>query len=159
STPQAKYLKEAAYAAVLSWKNCLSVEDSGDDRKKATEEKVAQGAKAKKAGETDSEKVFAPKPIPDRQKKMIEAFDTYIKYVPDSNELPTIKYRKARIYYEYDHLDEAAPLFEEIADKHKGSDLAIYSANLLLDILSIKKQLKRLEEKVDEYIASPELTK
>ena len=30
--PTAKYLKEAAYAAVISWKNCLSVEDSGDER-------------------------------------------------------------------------------------------------------------------------------
>ena len=42
---------------------------------------------------------------------MIGAFDTYIKYVPDAPELVTIKYRKARIYYEYNHFDEAAKLF------------------------------------------------
>ena len=45
--------------------------------------------------------------IPEYQKKMIGAFDTYIKYVPDAPELVTIKYRKARIYYEYNHFDEA----------------------------------------------------
>ena len=49
---------------------------------------------------------------------MIAAFDTYIKYVPDSPELPNIKYRKARIYYEYNHFDEAIPLFKDIAEHH-----------------------------------------
>ena len=48
---------------------------------------------------------------------MIAAFDTYIKYVPDAPELVTIKYRKARIYYEYNHFDEAAKLFEDIVDE------------------------------------------
>jgi tetratricopeptide (TPR) repeat protein len=162
--PNAKYLKESAYAAVLAWKNCLSVEDSKEDAGNAHGSKLQETANAKKSAkgskeEITAEKVFAPKPIPDRQMKMIAAFDTYIKYVPDSNELPTIKYRKARIYYEYDHLDEALPLFEEIADKHRSSDLAIYSANLMLDILAIKKNYKKLEEKVDDFYASPELTK
>ena len=67
---------------------------------------------------------------------MIAAFDTYIKYVPDAPELVTIKYRKARIYYEYNHFDEASPLFEDIVDKHPKHELAIYSANLLLDTLN-----------------------
>jgi len=164
TNPNAKYLKEAAYAAVISWKNCLSVEDSREDADKSRVEKREEGKKAKAASkgskeEVTAEKVYAPKPIPDRQKQMIEAFDTYIKYVPDSAELPTIKYRKARIYYEYDHIDEAMPLFEDIAEHHKNSDLAIYSANLLLDCLSIKHNFKKLEEKVDEFLASPELTK
>src|SRR5678816_3300506 len=30
-SPKAKYLREAAYAAVISWKNCLSVEESAED--------------------------------------------------------------------------------------------------------------------------------
>ena len=78
----------------------------------------------------------------DRQnkQKMIDAFDTYIKYVPDSPELPNIKYRKARIYYEANHFDEALPLFKDIADHHQDSELALYSANLLLDCLSFKKK-------------------
>ena len=62
--------------------------------------------------------------IPEYQKKMIGAFDTYIKYVPDAPELVTIKYRKARIYYEYNHFDEAAKLFEDIVNKHPKHELA-----------------------------------
>ena len=49
---------------------------------------------------------------------MISAFDTYIKYVPDAPELVTIKYRKARIFYDYNHFDKAVPLFQDIVEKH-----------------------------------------
>jgi tetratricopeptide (TPR) repeat protein len=146
--PKAKYLKDAAYAAVISWKNCLSVEDSKED---------ATASSAEKRKEQD--KTFAEKKIPDRQLKMIEAFDTYIKYVPESKELPSIKYRKARIYYEYNHIDEAIPLFEDLAYHHRDSDLAIYSANLLLDCLLIKKQFNDIEKHVDTFLAAPELQK
>ena len=151
--PNAKYLKDAAYAAVISWKNCLSVEDSAEDAQKGHGEKLKEGK------ETKGPDKFSAKTIPDRQKQMIEAFNTYIKYVPDSPELPTIKYRKARIYYEYDHIDEAIPLFKDIADHHRNSDLAVYSANLLLDCYAIKKDYKSVEIAVDEFLQSPELTK
>jgi tetratricopeptide (TPR) repeat protein len=153
--PTAKYLKDAAYAAVISWKNCLSVEDSKDDVAQAHADKMKQGKEAPK-GQSDK---FAERKIPDNQMRMIKAFDTYIKYVPDSKELPTIKYRKARIYYEYNHIDEAVPLFKDIAEKHKDSDLAIYSANLLLDCYAMKKDYKGVEAAVEEFLASPELTK
>src|SRR5262249_1629281 len=102
--PTSKYLKEAAYAAVISWKNCLSVEDSVEDAQKGRTEKRKEAA-AQKGKEVKEEDKFAPMPIPDRHKKMLEAFDTYIKYVPDSPELPNIKYRKARVYYETNHFD------------------------------------------------------
>jgi len=148
--PKARYLKDAAYAAVISWKNCLSVEDSKEDADKERAEKRAGG---------NNENKFAEKKIPDRQMKMIEAFDTYIKYVPESKELPNIKYRKARIYYEYNHLDEAIPLFADLAEHHRDSDLAIYSANLLLDCLVIKKELKQVEKYVDEFLAVKEFEK
>lgn len=152
-SPTAKYLKDAAYAAVISWKNCLSVEDSAQDLASAQQDKRGGAAKA------SSDERFAEQKIPERQMKMIEAFDTYIKYVPESKELATIKYRKARIYYEYNHFDQAIPLFREIAEHHKDSDLAIYSANLLIDCLAIKKDFKGVEQAVDVFLASPELTR
>src|SRR5262249_34316174 len=136
--PKAKYLRDAAYAAVISWKNCLSVEDSADDTTRIQQEKRKEG----KESTAKKEEKFVEKKIPDRQQKMIEAFDMYIKYVPDAPELCTIKYRKARIYYEYNHIDEAIPLFRNVVDTCKTSDLAIYSANLLLDCYAIKKNYK-----------------
>src|SRR5204863_5290639 len=119
--PQGKYVKEAAFAAVLAWKNYFNLDDAGLGPDK-------QGK---------NEKDFSPQKIPEYQNKMIEAFDTYIKYVPDSPELVKIMYRKARIYYEYNQFDKAIPLFEQVLVKFPEHELAVISANLLLDSINI----------------------
>jgi tetratricopeptide (TPR) repeat protein len=141
--PKGKYVKDAAYAAVLAWKNALNIDDSGEgvDKEKS------------KAGE------MKPRQIPEYQKKMIDAFDTYIKYVPDAPELVKIKYRKARVFYDYNHFDEAIKLFADIVDHHVTDDLAIYSANLLLDCLNILKRYKELLATVEKYLGNPVLMK
>ncbi len=144
---KAKYRNEAAYAAVISWKNCLDIDDSREEAQQARQRQIAQG-KQKGTSPADA---FAEHPIPDRYKKMLEAFDTYIKYVNDSKELPSIKYRKARVYYEYNHFDEAAPLFKDLVDHHVTSELAIYAANLYLDCLAIGKKFDVLETTIDDF--------
>src|SRR4051795_9395470 len=59
--PTAKYLKEAAYAAVISWKNCLSIEDTGqealDDMKKKHLE-AKKGPSSKEGKEASDEPVL-----------------------------------------------------------------------------------------------------
>jgi tetratricopeptide (TPR) repeat protein len=150
--PKGKYAKDAAYAAVLGWKNALQVDDEGlgPDAKKAHEQKQAEDTKGKKP---------EPKPIPEYQGKMIAAFDTYIKYVPDAPELPVIRYRKARIYYEYNHFEEAAKLFQDVVEKHPNHELAIYSANLLLDSLNALGKTKEVVAWVDKFLEMPNLMK
>ncbi|MCS6914798.1 MAG: tetratricopeptide repeat protein [Myxococcales bacterium] len=158
--PKGPKLKDAAYAAVISWKNCLDVADEGQEEKAKVEEdrrqKRRQSAQAQQQPQKE-EQIFAKRPIPEKQQKMLEAFDTYIKYVPDAPELVTIKYRRARVFYEYNHFEEAMPLFRDIAENHPKSELAIYSANLLLDCMAILKDYKNLESQVDKFLASPDL--
>src|SRR5450432_76296 len=134
--PQGKYVKDAAYAAVLAWKNALNVDDH-EQRELVENDREKMKAKGNK---------LEPIKIPEYQQKMIGAFDTYLKYVPDAKETVTIKYRKARIYYEYNHFEEAAPLFEDIVTKHQKHELAIYSANLLLDSLNALGKTKEVVE-------------
>ncbi len=141
--PKGKYVKEAAYAAVLAWKNALNISDEGEGVDK----------------DKDREKKLEPRPIPEYQQKMVEAFDTYIKYVPDAPELVKIKYRKARVFYDYNHFDDAIKLFADIVDHHTTDELAIYSANLLLDCLNILHRYKELLQTVDKYLANPILMK
>ena len=68
---------------------------------------------------------------------MLRAFSRYICYVDNSDDVVQIKYRRARIYYESNHFEEAAVLFKDIAFNHKDSELAEYAANLYLDCLNI----------------------
>lgn len=149
--PKGKYAKDSAYAAVLGWKNALQVDDEGlgPDARDAH----------KKFEKEDDKKKKEPKTIPEFQQKMIGAFDTYIKYVPDAPELPVIRYRKARIFYEYNHFDEAAKLFQEVVEKHPNHELAVYSANLLLDSLNAQGKTREVVAWVDKFLEMPNLMK
>ena len=142
--PKGKYVKDAAYAAVLAWKNALNVDDH--EQKDLVENDRAKMKDSEKASKLE------PLKIPEYQQKMINAFDTYLKYVPDAKETVTIMYRRARIFYEYNHFAEAAPLFQEIVDKHCDDELAIYSANLLLDSLNAQGKTKQVVENVDKFL-------
>jgi len=119
-----KLMKEAAYAAVLGWKNALNV----DPRIKNQADKVEDIDKEYK-GKPE------PKPIPPREEKMLAAFDIYINYIkdPKDDELVGMKFLKANIYRRYNHFDEAIPLFMDILDHHRQHETAEYAANLLLD--------------------------
>src|SRR3954469_21665871 len=149
--PKGKYVKDAAYAAVLGWKNALNVDDHEQkDQVDRDRDKFNKNQKSEK---------LQPMEIPEYQKKMVGAFDTYIKYVPAAPELVVIKYRKARIYYEYNHFDEASKLFQDIVEKHPNHELAIYSANLLLDALNAQGKTKEVVHYVDKFLEMPELMK
>jgi tetratricopeptide (TPR) repeat protein len=117
----AQLIKTAAYAAVLSWKNALNV----DPRVKDTP----------LDDEKNYDKIPPKQPIPEREQKMLAAFDIYINYVkdPKDEELVGMMFLKANIYRRYNDFDSALPIFEEILDKHRDHETAEYAANLLLD--------------------------
>lgn len=118
-----KLMKEAAYAAVLGWKNALNVDPRVKQQAGDIDEKAAYDKKPE------------PKPIPEREQKMLDAFDIYINYIkdPKDDELVGMKFLKANAYRRYNHFDKAVPLFMDILDKHREHETAEYSANLLLD--------------------------
>lgn len=138
-----KLQKESAYAAVLGWKNALAV----DPRVKGPTVEVGE----------ESDKIPEPKPIPDREQKMLEAFDIYINYIkdPKDDELVGMKFLKANMYRKYNHFDEAVPLFEDIIKNHPGHETAYYSANAVLDSLIITHRYNDMLKWVDYFAANP----
>jgi tetratricopeptide (TPR) repeat protein len=119
-----KQKKESAYAAVLGWKNALAV-DPRTQTPEADMTKLEDAPPPK------------PKPISEREQKMIDAFDIYIKYIKDPNdeELVMMKFLKARILWTHDHLDKALPSFQEIVEKYPKHETAGYSAAIIRDSL------------------------
>jgi tetratricopeptide (TPR) repeat protein len=117
----AQLIKTAAYAAVLSWKNALNVDPRVKD--------------SPLDDEKNYDKIPPKQPIPEREQKMLAAFDIYINYVkdPKDDELVGMMFLKANIYRRYNDFDSALPIFEEILDKHRDHETAEYAANLLLD--------------------------
>ena len=139
---EAKLMKEAAYAAVLGWKNALNV----DPRVK---QQVAD------EDTKDQTKKPEPKPIPEPEQKMLAAFDIYINYIkdPKDDELVGMKFMKGNIYRRYNHFDEATPIFEDILKNHRTHETAEFSANLLLDIYNRQQKFDELGALADKLDA------
>ncbi|MDB4970590.1 MAG: Tetratricopeptide repeat protein [Myxococcales bacterium] len=136
--PKGKYTQEAAYALVISVKNAAHLDDH----------------KVPDAG--------APCPPPPTVctitpdfTRMLAAFDRYLAVVAQSEERPNIEYRRARIYYEFNQLDKAAPLFDAIVARYPQHELAVYSANLEMDCLAILKRYDQLRGLVARLKKSP----
>jgi tetratricopeptide (TPR) repeat protein len=148
-----KLMKESAYAAVLGWKNALNVDPRVREQAQADEPKNAKKP-GKGAGSNETEEIGPPQPIPEREQKMLAAFDIYINYIkdPKDDELVGMKFLKANIYRRYNHFDEAIPIFLDILDHHREHETAEYSANLLLDTYNRQKNYDALLALVDKLV-------
>jgi TolA-binding protein len=151
SQPGGKYTREAAFAAVLAWKNANMVDDE-------TRRQELERGRERLSGGLTCGKV-APQSIPDSEQKMIGAFHTYAKQVPDAPELPVMIYREAYIYYDHNHLDRAEPLFLEVVQKYPKHELAVFSANLFLDTLNMECKSKEVIAWTRKFIDMPELAR
>jgi tetratricopeptide (TPR) repeat protein len=119
-TPENK--KQAVLATVYAWKNALAVDvDTEPPPAISEKDKCDENIKA------DA--------IPEKQQKMVAAFDLYIKNVtdPKDSELVTIKFLKGRIFWRYKAYAAAIPLFQDVIDHNPDSDGAEFAANLLMD--------------------------
>lgn len=115
--------KEAAYAAVLGWKNANDV----DPRTKVPETKISE--------KDDGSKLPEPEEIPESEAKMIDAFDIYITYIkdPKDKDLVEMKFFKARIFWRYKHYEKAIPMLEDLVENHLETEIGEFAVNLLLD--------------------------
>jgi tetratricopeptide (TPR) repeat protein len=139
--PQGQYTSDAAYAAVLCYNKSYQLTFQSSETKvrgKGMAEKEKKKGKGKgKEDKEDEVAKYKSRDFSPLESGMLNAFQRYICFVPDSEDLPQIKYRRARIYYESNHFEEASVLFKDITFNHPTSDLAVYAANLYLDSLNV----------------------
>ena len=146
--PSGKYTKDAAYAQMLAMKNYLEYDETGGRSKacKVNTEGVCvyKDKKRKKKvrdkdAQTDTAVDFPESDYTDTEKKMLEAYDIYQKYVkdPKDKELPKIQFHRAKLMMEHNKFKEAKPVLIEILKKFDGSIYAAWSAEMLVDLLTI----------------------
>jgi len=137
--PDGKFAREAAYAAMLAWKNVLD------------------GDRSAASGEVDAG--LSPRPLTDDERGLLAAMDRYLAIVPPAGDRVQVEYRRARIYYDHNLFVEAIPLFQAVVDGQPEHELALYSANLVLDSLNALGRNRDLLRRVDSYLANPALMK
>jgi tetratricopeptide (TPR) repeat protein len=133
--PRGEYTQDAAYAAVLCYNNLYQQQYQARETEVRGEDRTRKG-RARAKEEDDNEK-FSRRDFTKLEEGMLGAFQRYVCFISDSSELPTIKYRRARIYYEANRFEEASLLFKDIALNHSDTDLGVYAANLYLDSLNV----------------------
>ncbi len=140
--PAGEFTSDAAYAAVLCYNNLYQQNYAASERERSSTATTATPRRGRRGRRGAPEPEAAPAgPPPPRdftpmETGMIAAFQRFVCYVSDSDELPTVKYRRARIFYESNHYEEAAVLFRDIAINHSTNELGEFAANLYLDSLN-----------------------
>ncbi len=131
--PKGAFTADAALAAVLCYNNLYQQSFAANE--KTVNKPAKKQGKGKK--HEDDKPDMAAREFTPLEAGMLKAFQRYICFVPNSEDLPTMKYRRARIYYEANRFEESAVMFKDIAYNHKDSELSEYAANLYLDSLNV----------------------
>jgi len=118
-----KLVQVSADAAMQAWMKALAVDPQ---RPGGVGDAVAPPADGKPP---------VPGPLPEREGKLLAAYDVYLKHVPDGadDERVGVLFLKADLLRRFDHLAEAIPLFEQIVAQHPDHEAAENAAQLALD--------------------------
>ncbi|MFN9808886.1 MAG: tetratricopeptide repeat protein [Deltaproteobacteria bacterium] len=140
--PQGEYTSDAAYAAVLCYNNLYQQQYAATEReRRPAEGQAPQGRRGRRRqAEQEPEQTeaqrLAVREFTGTEQGMLNAFQRFVCFVSQSEELPQVKYRRARSFYESNRFEEAAVIFRDIAFNHPQHELAEFAANLYLDSLN-----------------------
>ena len=117
----AEVRREAAYAALLAWKNALAV----DPRVKAAPLGL-DGAPARDAG---------PRPLSETDAGLVAAITRFLALDPAAPDAPGARFLRANAYRRHGHTDLALADLTVLVTAHRDLEVGAYAVNLLLDEL------------------------
>jgi cellulose synthase operon protein C len=141
-----KWMNNAAYNSILAWTEVVK--------------KAKTDGAIKPVGAAEPGKKFD---IPLQEKALLEACDRYLKYVEKGDKKVEIAYKAAKIYYDYNWLDEAVQRFADIALKspdykfEDGQRAGEISANLVLDSYNLLGDWAKVNEWARRFYQEPAL--
>ena len=125
--PNGKFTAEAAHSALLSYYKTMDINTGAV--KPETEDDVIE------------------QELPPLETKMVGACKRYIDIAgADAEDVPEATYAAGKIYYNYNHFEEAIPYLEAMVTRYKTHPAAPESAKLLLSSYNLKHDFKGLEQ-------------
>ncbi len=153
--PNGEYTEDAVLATVLA---LFEIVETSEER--------AQISADFDGVPDDVEDLEIPEPeeMDELQQRLMVALGNYIEHVPDGDRMVNVMYVMGRTYYEYNHLEESAEIFEMLAFRHsefftgepeddeRTVELAVIAANHHLSALTKLQDFHRLNETVARYL-------
>ncbi len=139
--PKGKYHREAGYTALLCYYKLI-------DTNKATAVKM------------DDEDNAEAQELPEIYANMVRACDRFVEMQPeDPDELLQAKFASAKILYDFNRFQDAAPRLAELIEKFTTSDVAPDAAKLLLSSYTMMRDINNLNAWAEKIYAMPALAK
>jgi tetratricopeptide (TPR) repeat protein len=123
---------EAAYSAVLAWKNATREAPNGAVR--ATSRDLAEA-----------------------EQGLVHAIGRYLGRATSADDSAELRFVRASVFRRHGRTDEALPDLMAIVTDHPETDVAEFSANLLLDTLNVQRDFEALAEWIERMHTSPKL--
>lgn len=136
-----EYSKDAAHGAVLAYNELMG--ENNTDKEACPDIPVTPEAAP---GE---EQTYPEYPIADCRLKFIEASKRYAKIDKSAEFANTSNYKAAQIYFNYNHFEEARPLFLAVTQNAPDKEVAVYAANYLLETYRLTKQYTKMHEAIE----------
>ena len=99
-----------------------------------------------------------PITLDSKTSQFISSADWYLKKFPAASRAPEIRFRMGRLNYLTNNFDAAEKRFKEVVELHPKTKFSEYSANLLLDIYTLKKDYVGLEKIGSELLANQSIS-
>ncbi len=143
--PQGEYTGDALLSSILCWDKKYQLAYQSRERETRGERTAGNNRRREQPEETDMatrcQNDLKARELTEDEQAMLRAFDRFACLVPRESEmyaeLPKVKYRRARIYYQANHFEEASILFKDMVWNHRDHELADFAGNLYLDSLNV----------------------
>ena len=136
-----EFSKDAAHGAVLAYEKLMK---STSEEDKAACPDIPETPEAPEGQEQE----YPEYEIAECRINFIKASKRYAKIDTSAEFAINAKYMAAQIYFDYNHFNEAKPLFLEITHENPEHELAVLSANYLLDSYKVKGEYEGMSKAI-----------
>ena len=140
------YFRKNYAEAAKGYERVLDINENGEFSKDAAHGAVL--AYDQLMGENNTDKEACPDIPVTPEAAPGEASKRYAKIDQSAEFANNSKYKAAQIYFNYNHFEESRPLFLEVTRDAPGSEVAVYSANYLLETYRLTKQYQKMHEAI-----------
>lgn len=99
----------------------------------------------------DSLQPFA---LTEREKEFEANATQFFSQYPKDSQAIEIKFRLGRLYYNHNDFDKALSVFQEIVKTQPSANVAVFSANLILDIYNLRKDYDNLAKAGNQFLST-----
>ncbi len=93
-------------------------------------------------------------PLTEREKEFEGNAILFFNQFAKDPQMIEIKFRLGRMYYNHNDFDRALVVFKEIVKDHPTSNVAVFSANLILDIYNLRKDYDNLAKAGNQFLTT-----